>query len=141
VHLAQHIAETMRFVARQTMDLDNGRGIIILTNATNQLPSGDEPFTTFSLGLLDRLESWPRTTSGPSLHQEYAVLDLVWRRFLSPSRGPLFVCVARLHRRAQEVGHAAGSGLALEIAILIVVLSAVSATGRCVLSHIRGHRA
>jgi len=75
VHLADHTGETMRFISRQVMDLDNGRGLIVLTNATNQLPSDDEAFKSLTRGLLQRLENWPAAPAGLSLHTEYAVLD------------------------------------------------------------------
>jgi hypothetical protein len=77
VHLADHTGETMRFISRQAMDLDNGRGLIVLTNATNQLPSDDEAFKSLTRGLLQRLENWPPAPAGLSLHTEYAVLDIV----------------------------------------------------------------
>jgi hypothetical protein len=77
VHLADHTGETMRFISRQSMDLDNGRGLIMLTNATNQLPSDDEAFKSLTRGLLQRLEDWPPAPAGLSLHTEYSVLDIV----------------------------------------------------------------
>ncbi len=77
VHLADHTGETMRFISRQVMDLDSGRGLIVLTNATNQLPSDDEAFKSLTRGLLQRLENWPPAPAGLSPHTEYAVLDVV----------------------------------------------------------------
>jgi hypothetical protein len=59
------------------MDLDNGRGLIVLTNATNQLPSDDEAFKSLARGLLQRLENWPAAPAGLSLHTEYTVLDIL----------------------------------------------------------------
>jgi CubicO group peptidase (beta-lactamase class C family) len=76
-HLADHTGETMRFISRQVMDLDHGRGLIVLTNATNQLPSDDQPFKTLTRGLLERLEGWPAVPPAPSLHTQYGVLDLI----------------------------------------------------------------
>jgi hypothetical protein len=75
LHLADHTGETMRFISRQSMDLDNGRGLIVLTNATNQLPSDDEAFKSLTRGLLQRLENWPPAPAGLSLHTEYSLLD------------------------------------------------------------------
>jgi len=77
VHLADHTGETMRFISRQVMDVDNGRGLIVLTNATNQLPSDDEAFKSLTRGLLQRLENWPAAPAALSLHTEYAVLDVL----------------------------------------------------------------
>jgi CubicO group peptidase (beta-lactamase class C family) len=77
VHLADHTGETIRFISRQFLDLDNRRGLIVLTNATNQLPSDDEAFKTLARGLIQRLEDWPPAPAAPSLHVQYAVVDVV----------------------------------------------------------------
>jgi CubicO group peptidase (beta-lactamase class C family) len=76
-HLADHTGETMRFLSRQVLDLDNDRGLIVMTNATNQLPSDDEAFKSLTRGLLQRLESWPPAPAAPSMHVQYAILDTV----------------------------------------------------------------
>jgi CubicO group peptidase (beta-lactamase class C family) len=77
VHLADHTGETTRFISRQFMDLDNRRGLIVLTNATNPLPSDDEAFRTLARGLIQRMEDWPPAPAAPSLHVQYAVVDAV----------------------------------------------------------------
>jgi CubicO group peptidase (beta-lactamase class C family) len=77
VHLADHTGETMRFISRQVIDLDHGRGLILLANATNQVPSDDEPFKTLARGLVSRLESWPPAPASPGLRAQYGVLDAV----------------------------------------------------------------
>jgi CubicO group peptidase (beta-lactamase class C family) len=77
VHLADHTGETIRFISRQFIDLDNRRGLIVLTNATNQLPSDDEAFKTLARGLIQRLEDWPPAPSAPSLQVQYAVVDAI----------------------------------------------------------------
>jgi CubicO group peptidase (beta-lactamase class C family) len=77
VHLADHTGETIRFISRQFLDLDNRRGLVVLTNATNQLPSDDEAFKTLARGLIQRVEDWPPASAAPSLHVQYAVVDVV----------------------------------------------------------------
>src|SRR5215212_4441667 len=61
--------ETFRFVSHQAIDPQSGWGVVILTNATNQLPSQDEPYHSLVNGVLARVDPMLAlpTSNEPSL--------------------------------------------------------------------------
>jgi CubicO group peptidase (beta-lactamase class C family) len=72
-----HTGETFGFKSVQLLDHQNGWGVVLLTNASNQLPSGDEPYRTLYSGILSRLEGLELPSTGPGLRAQYAIVDAV----------------------------------------------------------------
>ena len=70
--------ETFRFVSHQAIDPQSGWGVVILTNATNQLPSQDEPYHSLVNGVLARVDPMLAlpASSEPSLQVAYAIVDV-----------------------------------------------------------------
>jgi CubicO group peptidase (beta-lactamase class C family) len=135
VPFVTHTGETFSFKSVQLLDPEHGWGIVLLTNATNQLPSNDEPYRTLSMGILSRVEGWALPSAGLSLHTLYLLVDamlmivsawILWMLIRLPawSRRPeqSLVPPAQLLRIA-----AAGLRCTLEIVLPLVLLRAVSA--------------
>ena len=130
VRIVDHTGETMKFVSRQFMDIDNGWGLIVLTNASNPLPSDGEPYRTLARGLITRIEGWPPAPAAPSIHTQYAVLDVV----LAVLSVAILVSAARLPRWNERMQGRLRAGvsrlrlaligvrIAFEIAIPVAVL-------------------
>jgi len=77
VPLVTHSGETFSFKSLQVLDEQNGLGFVLLTNASNQLPSMDQPYRALYDGILTRLEGWDSSATGLDLHAMYAMLDVV----------------------------------------------------------------
>lgn len=77
VPIVEHDGETWTFKSLQVMDLQNGLGMILLLNATNQLPSMDEPYRTLSRGIVSRIEGWNLESTGPNIRMQYLMPDAV----------------------------------------------------------------
>jgi CubicO group peptidase (beta-lactamase class C family) len=134
VPFVTHTGETFSFKSVQLLDLEHRWGIVLLTNATNQLPSNDEPYRALYSGILSRVEGWDTPSAGPSLHTLYLLVDAVlllvsawivwmllrlpgWYRRLEQSEGS--------SGRPLRIG-ATGLRCALEIVIPLVLLKAMS---------------
>src|SRR5437764_8607250 len=127
VPVVAHDGETWSFKSLQLMDIQNGWGMALLLNATNQFPSQDEPYRALENGILDRLEGRHGAAAGPSLQVQYAVLDAVLLALSAAILSGLVRLPAwnhRLGRRLQEsLGLArAVARTAFEVALPLVVL-------------------
>jgi CubicO group peptidase (beta-lactamase class C family) len=72
VPFVTHDGTTLSFKSIQLIDTQNNWGVILLTNASNQLPSNDEPYRALYTGIVSRLEGWD-LPSGPTLQTQYTL--------------------------------------------------------------------
>jgi hypothetical protein len=132
VPLVTHSGETFTFKSLQVLDEQNGWGFVLLTNASNQLPSMDQPYRALYDGILSRLEGWNSPSTGPDLHAMYAVLDVV---LLVLTTGILFV-VVRLPvwaRNFERRTDAPRRGLRLSLALVRIAIEIVAPLAMLVL--------